>query len=625
MEIQIPFFEDLVKVAFHLVKGYSFLNKRLYLCLMVKFVFLVFMVFHFFGYSQSESSKNIDAKTIQEQSKKLKKAVSDKNETASAESLVDIAETYAKKGDLEKSANYYQQALTIYENQKDAKNSARVSRSLANIKEQLNQNLKSAELYEKAANYEDDKVLERINKSDAKRVSTPSLSKKEEIAKDNLEDIKRQNNPEEVATGYINLANSQAQQGQALVATQNYQKAYDQIKTVEPQKAIQINQKIVAMQKDNQMFDEAIKTQNKLLNEVFVKTNSKSKVEALQELASLYTVNNDPNQALKTLEKAYDVSLEKGHTLEARQIILKIDSLHKANNHPEKSLPFYRTFLNDLQNVLQKDESLIDERIIAETEEKIAQLLKERQLQNDLMSKQRQFNIGLIVFILLLIFSVLAILFAYKKLQIKNKKIALQSLRREMNPHFIFNSLNSVNHFIAQNNELEANQYLSKFSKLMRGIMENSTNDLIPLTTEVELITNYLGLEKSRFQDKFDFKVKIDNNLPIDTLQVPSMLIQPFIENAIWHGLRYKTEKGHVLVHFYLNENHLNINIKDDGIGIEKSKALKTKHQNQHKGRGMNNTLERIKLLNDLYNQLVSYEIKDSEEGVTVILKIKTS
>ncbi len=590
---------------------------------MKKLVFLVFVAFHFLNFSQSESSKNVDAKTIQDQSKKLKRAIDDKNEVASAESLLRLGETFEKKGDYKKSETYYQQALNIYEKEKDKKNIAKISRTLAVIKEKLNQDQASSVLYEQAADNSEDKVLEKININDARRINAPTASKKEALALENINSFKNENQKEEIAAGYSNLGTIQANRGNYVAATQNFQRAYDEIKTLEPQKAIEINQKIVTIQKNNQMLGEAIKTQNKFLTEDFVKTNSKSKVEALQTLATLYTANKDPYETLKTLEKAYQISLEKGHTLEARQVILKIDSLHKANNQAEKSLPFYRKFLKDLQKVLQKDESLMDERIIAETEEKIAQLLKERQLQNDLMTKQKQFNIGLIVFIALLILGVFAILYAYKKLQTKNKKIALQSLRREMNPHFIFNSLNSVNHFIAQNNELEANQYLSKFSKLMRGIMENSTNDFIPLATEIELIKNYLGLEKSRFQDKFDYDIKISQTLNIDVWQVPSMLIQPFIENAIWHGLRYKDDKGMVEVKFENSQNLLTIKIKDNGIGIAKSKAIKTKHQNKHKGRGMDNTLERIKLLNELYNQLIKHEIHDSETGVTIILKIK--
>ncbi len=152
-----------------------------------------------------------------------------------------------------------------------------------------------------------------------------------------------------------------------------------------------------------------------------------------------------------------------------------------------------------------------------------------------------------------------------KKVQTKNKKIALQSLRREMNPHFIFNSLNSVNHFIATNNELEANQYLTKFSKLMRGVMENSTEDFIPFQQELDLLQNYLALEKTRFADKFDYEIEVDENLNLQSQQVPGMLIQPFLENAIWHGLRYRTEKGFLKLGFEKMTNTLRSPLKTMG------------------------------------------------------------
>lgn len=142
------------------------------------------------------------------------------------------------------------------------------------------------------------------------------------------------------------------------------------------------------------------------------------------------------------------------------------------------------------------------------------------------------------------------IFWTLKKVKIKNKKIELQSLRREMNPHFIFNSLNSVNQFIATNNELETNHYLTKFSKLMRGVMENSNDDFIPLSQEMELLQNYLAFKKTRFADKFDFEVELDDNLKNQNILIPGMLIQPFLENAIWHGLRYRSEKGFLKLSF---------------------------------------------------------------------------
>ena len=195
-----------------------------------------------------------------------------------------------------------------------------------------------------------------------------------------------------------------------------------------------------------------------------------------------------------------------------------------------------------------------------------------------------------------------------------------------MNPHFIFNSLNSINQFIANNNELEANQYLTKFSTLMRRVMENSKEDFVLFSKEIELLQNYLELEKSRFPDKFDFHIKIDDSLFADEqLYIPGMLIQPHLENAIWHGLRYMEDKGFLQLSFNKTPNGIEIIIEDNGIGIAESKKAKTENQKKRSGRGIANTLERIKILNELYHQKIACEVVDKPapgKGVKVKITV---
>jgi len=228
---------------------------------------------------------------------------------------------------------------------------------------------------------------------------------------------------------------------------------------------------------------------------------------------------------------------------------------------------------------VQADSSLVDAKIFQVTEEKIKQLEKERALKDELITKKNKFNyvlIGSVVLMLILLGLIVKALFSIKT---KNKKIALQSLRREMNPHFIFNSLNSVNQFIAQNNELEANKYLTSYSNLMRNMMESSNKDFITLANELEQIKKYLDLEHLRFQDKFDYEIVVDEKIEIDAVLVPNMLIQPHLENAIWHGLRYRETKGKLKVTFTEENQLIKVLIEDDGIGLEKSTQLKTKNQ----------------------------------------------
>ena len=166
--------------------------------------------------------------------------------------------------------------------------------------------------------------------------------------------------------------------------------------------------------------------------------------------------------------------------------------------------------------------------------------------------------------------------------------LALKSLRSQMNPHFIFNALNSVNSFIAKNDERSANRYLSDFSMLMRAVLENSEEDFIPLSKELELLELYVKLEHSRFSEKFDYHIQVDEQLNREAFLIPPMLLQPFVENAIWHGLRYKENKGSLEITFnQMDADHLQISITDDGIGRKQSAELKTRHQKNQNSKGL--------------------------------------
>jgi two-component system sensor histidine kinase YesM len=186
-----------------------------------------------------------------------------------------------------------------------------------------------------------------------------------------------------------------------------------------------------------------------------------------------------------------------------------------------------------------------------------------------------------------------------------------------MNPHFIFNSLNSVNQFISENKELEANKYLTSYSNLMRNMMENSNKDFVTLNNEVEQLKKYLDLEHLRFNEKFDYEITIDDALDGDAVLVPNMLLQPHLENAIWHGLRYKEGKGFLKLDFKLKNNMVKVIVDDNGIGLTKSKELKTTNQKVHESRGMTNTRERISLLNELYKKNISLKISEKENPET--------
>jgi LytS/YehU family sensor histidine kinase len=198
-----------------------------------------------------------------------------------------------------------------------------------------------------------------------------------------------------------------------------------------------------------------------------------------------------------------------------------------------------------------------------------------------------------------------------------------------MNPHFIYNALNSVNNYISKNDEKSANKYLSDFSKLMRSVMENSKHDFVTLQSEIEIITLYLKLEQSRFSDKFDYSFNISQIIETENYFVPPMLIQPFIENAIWHGLRYRNDKGFLNITIDKENHSLRVIIEDNGIGRKKSEELKTRNQKEHVSTGLRNIENRIKIINALYQDKMGITVEDldksSETGTraTILIPLK--
>ena len=175
--------------------------------------------------------------------------------------------------------------------------------------------------------------------------------------------------------------------------------------------------------------------------------------------------------------------------------------------------------------------------------------------------------------------------------------LEMQALRAQMNPHFIFNCLNSINMFILENNKLQASEYLSKFSKLIRLILQNSQEAYIPLERELDALKLYLELESLRFEQRFEYKIIQDEALDTTMLKVPPLIIQPYAENAVWHGLMHKNEMGHLTIELYIKDEMLYYEITDDGIGRKQAAALKSKSAAMHKSMGMRITTNRLQML----------------------------
>ena len=203
----------------------------------------------------------------------------------------------------------------------------------------------------------------------------------------------------------------------------------------------------------------------------------------------------------------------------------------------------------------------------------------------------------------------------YEKEQSYNAKIIeleQQALKAQMNPHFIFNCLTAIQHYVNKEDVYSANMYLSNFAKLIRKTLDLSGEQYITLDKEIAYLENYVELEKMRFQDKFQCYINVGTGVNVFTAMIPPMLLQPFIENAIRHGLRYKEDnEGELDVDFNMEGTTLVCRINDNGIGIKKSKQLKSNTHVEYQSKGMRLTESRINAINMISPKKIRMEVKD--------------
>lgn len=221
---------------------------------------------------------------------------------------------------------------------------------------------------------------------------------------------------------------------------------------------------------------------------------------------------------------------------------------------------------------------------------------------------------------------------AHKILMDTKEKMAdaeMQALRAQMNPHFIFNCLNSINRYIVKSDQVTASLYLTRFAKLIRLILDNSNSKNVNLSNELEALKLYIEMEMLRFDKKFNYRVTVDDDINPDSIELPPLIIQPYVENAIWHGLLHKETGGNLSIHVsMIGDNILVCEIEDDGVGREKAMELKSKSATTRKSLGMKLTEDRISLLNKHAELNASVDIIDLKnengeaKGTRVILKI---
>ncbi len=550
------------------------------------------------------------------------------NERGVARALLVLGNTYDEMGNPLKALESYKNSLEIFKNINDTAAMGYVYINLGIVYHNLGQYKNAISQYENAI---------EISKS---RNDNYGLC----LAINNIGSIYEDWKKYEPALEYykmtLNLAKELNDSSNIGISLQNIGVVH--LKKGEYKKALDfLNKSLIISQKigDNKGI------YNTLINEgnIFIALNQPGKAieNYLKALETAKQIGNEAKlaEAYLALGKAYtsmDNLPEAGKYLkEAGKIINNIEEADLKKN-VYKELSEYYTKAKDFEKALdnfRKYTAMKDtiynresRREITEMETKYELDKKEKEIEikNLKIEKQQTRFYFIVASILVLILLAWLLFNRYKlrqkhfqaELERKNIEIEQRLLRTQMNPHFIFNSLNSINSFITDNNTGDAQLFLSKFARLMRYILNNSRETMIPLEDEINTLQLYMELEQLRFDNKFDFDINIAEDIDTEYTFIPPMLLQPFIENSIIHGIGEKEGKGKIKVDIRKQDGVMLCTVEDDGIGRERSMQRKQgKEKKKHKSLGMQVTKERLDILNEKYGNNISFTFFDKKAG----------
>lgn len=569
---------------------------------------------------------------------------------AEGNALLNIGNSKIIEGDYNLALDNFQKAQELFEKEIPTPNTQKdidlglakaygsigiVLSEQSNYSKSLHYYLKSVKIYEKLKDYlrcsklyNNIGIIYKSEKSDFKALEFFSKAEKIQLS---LKD-------ENIAITQTNIANIYLNQNNIDKAQSYYNLAKISLEKYPNPRALGewYNNKglFFRKQKNN---TEAILNWGKAI-EAFSEIDDKfGKSDTYFYLGELYYDSSNFDQALLNINK----SLQLGTELNVLELVMKCQKM-LSNIYLKKgntSLAF-----NYLQKYTSTKDSLINEENIRKSVElsmnyefdKKELVQKEENDKKELILKEDAKNfklkVGFIGLILLLIFGIVFLI--YNRNQLK-KTLTLQkelaeyeqkALHLQMNPHFVFNCLGSISSFIVQNGTDSAIKYLAKFSKLMRLTLEYSKESLIPIDKEIESLQNYLELEQLRFNNKFDFTISKSNDIEDDVV-LPPLLLQPFVENAIIHGVIPKKDKGEITISFTIQNESLLCIIQDNGIGINQSKINKENSVLAHKSMAIDiikKRLERIASSTAKRSSIKIEEVNDNNEvsGTKVILQL---
>ncbi|WP_460220217.1 histidine kinase [Psychroserpens sp. MEBiC05023] len=380
-------------------------------------------------------------------------------------------------------------------------------------------------------------------------------------------------------------------------------------------------------------FTEAEKVLLSSYNESKGGNNNRIRAISASALAQIYLQKNQPSKALDILKPTYNTKAKIRNYYKSGMERL-LSNAYEATNVLDSAL-FYR---NKSEKTMELENRIVAEKqvALAKAELGINELLKENEdltstkinLDEQITKSTKAKNI--LTYALLAVIALTGFFLYHKnqkeklrisqhREQLTNKeRIALEAelntIRSQMNPHFMFNSLNSINEFIQNDSSEDASNYLVKFSRLMRFTLNYSKRKFVTLEEELELLELYVELENLRFYNSIDFDLLISLDININKVLIPPMMIQPFVENAIWHGLMAKENNRKLSLRFSENEQNIICDIEDNGIGRRASAKQKAQRSN-HKSQGIGLTQRRLELLKSIHGKEAKVEVTDLVVG----------
>ncbi|MEN8224801.1 MAG: histidine kinase [Bacteroidota bacterium] len=340
----------------------------------------------------------------------------------------------------------------------------------------------------------------------------------------------------------------------------------------------------------------------------------------LGNIGNIYRDWNYFEKAIEYYTLSIEVSQEIGDMYNLSWLYKDISAMYA--NMGRYEMAYNNFMLHSAYNDTLQSENYRRNLLQAQTQYEIEKGERELELMNVRLQRNRYLLYGLGGLSLLIV--LIAILWirtnrlrSRERLEAMNHKVTAltqKNLRSQMNPHFIFNTLNSIQYYVFQNDRMASNDYMTKFAKLIRKTLENSEHPAIPITEELNALELYLELESLRFKKKFSWKIEIDEEIDTYMYKIPTMLIQPFVENAIGHGLMHKPGKGNIQISMKPGEECILCTIEDNGIGREKAMEIKNNKKENYRSLGTSITESRLRLVNSLYGKNMKVEYTDLKD-----------